>query len=80
MLTVWTKLVMLSYTYMITCGYVCISGVRYSNFSYHDIGAISITIRYISRYNLWFEITMKHYYEDNALFMKPCKLCCLHAS
>ena len=41
------------------------SGVRYSNFSYHDIGAISITIRYISRYNLWFEITMKHYYEVN---------------
>ena len=41
------------------------SGVRYSNFSYHDIGAISITIGYISRYNLWFEITMKHYYEVN---------------
>ena len=46
------------------------SGVRYSNFSYHDIGAISIMIRYISRYNLWFEITMKHYYEVNKLSRK----------
>ena len=44
---------------------LAISGVRYSNFSYHDIGAISITIQYISRYNLWFEITMKYYYEVN---------------
>ena len=26
------------------------SGVRYTKFSYHDIGAICITIRYISRY------------------------------
>ena len=49
---------------------ICYSGVRYSNFSYHDIGAISITIRYISRYNLWFEITMKHYYEVNKLSRK----------
>ena len=38
------------------------SGVRYT-FSYHDIEAITIMIRYISRYNLWFEITTKHYYE-----------------
>ena len=38
------------------------SGVRYTDFSYHDIGAIFITIRYI---HLWFEITMKHYYEVN---------------
>ena len=47
------------------CVCICISGVRYTNFSYHDIGAITITILYISRYNLWFEITMKHYYEVN---------------
>ena len=44
---------------------LAISGVRYTNFSYHDIGAITITIRYISQFNLWFEITMKHYYEVN---------------
>ena len=45
--------------------YINASGVRYTNFSYHDIGAITITIQYISRYNLWFEITMKHYYKVN---------------
>ena len=29
---------------------VCVSGVRYTKFSYHDIGSICITMRYISRY------------------------------
>ena len=39
------------------------SGVRYTKFSYHDIGAI------LSRYDiyhdmqLWSEITMKHYHK-----------------
>ena len=42
-----------TYVCMYVCNmyaHVCTSGVRYTKFSYHDIGAICITIRYISRY------------------------------
>ena len=46
-------------------GFISISGVRYTNFSYHDIGAILSRYDIYHDIHLWFEITMKHYYEVN---------------